>query len=216
MVALLIVAALVGCAWGSSQQPPIWPQPSSIEVGNDALWLDRYLRVRVQCTNDGKTADLFEATSPSTVDYYAQQVKQMAIGTAAWLQKSLFGPANTSIPVGTGDAILEYDILYSATRQALWDLRTSSFVPWKFHKRHSRFQPESTHSDRKLSSITIMQAICPESGTSAHVFHKGDETYSLVAKEQTVTIETQTTVGTLRALGSYFQSLLLFFSRTHV
>lgn len=194
---------LVVPAWTSSHRSPVWPQPASIEVGSDVLWLDSQLSASISCGYEDHVTDFLEVSSPGTLTRYTEQVKQIAVGTYQGLQRNLFAIANTSTPVNDENLIPELLILRRATRQALADLHASTFVPWKFHRRHSSFEPALTHRDRRLLSIKIIQALCPESFTSPQVFHSGDETYSIVVENETAVIETKSTLGTLRALGSY-------------
>jgi hypothetical protein len=206
MFSVFVLTALISSVLASSRGGPVWPQPSSVEVGDEVVWLNSPFVLRVFCGSDGRK--LFEATSQSTLAHYTDQVKQLAIDTSEWLQSSLFGPANASTPAAYGDDIIENDILDTAMRKFLWDMHTMSFVPWKFHKRHSHFEPEAGHQMYKLSSISINQAVCPVRPSSAHAFHTSDETYELVVNREAITVETKTTVGTLRAIGSYVQLLL--------
>ncbi len=195
--------ALLLLCWqtlASAGRSPIWPQPSNIHLGEQVLWVDRAMTATFYC--GGKNAEaLFSVPSPGTIPHYYDLLKQTVVSGSTMLRKRLPARTESSEDPQSKGQIPEQDILRQAVRQTLADIHSSSFVPWSFHKRHSKFEPEANSTHARLASLTIKHKICPVRLVDPMTFHGGREAYSLTLRDGSALIESSSSVGTLRALG---------------
>ena len=108
-------------------------------------------------------------------------------------------PRYFDIPVGTED-FSEDQILRSAIDHTLWSVHKETFVPWKFHKRHSQFEPESTDAGSSFSGLTISQRHCPSESFEPTSFFDDDESYNILIDHSNAQLRSNSTLGTLRGL----------------
>ena len=93
------------------------------------------------------------------------------------------------------------ETLRSAMARVKEQMLRTKFVPWKFHPRHTAFEPDV--GERSESNV-IRKIVIAEDGTSddsLRDYIDGDESYHIsISKAGSVEISTSSSVGTLRAL----------------
>ena len=192
-------------SWASTARSPIWPQPSHINLGEDILWVDKALTATFYCGGAASTEALFAERSPGTIRHYAGLVSQAVTDGTRVLRRILQTEAQSSTTEHPEVTIPEQDIVRQAVRQALAEIQGSNFVPWKFHKRHSSFEPDDKLQQHRLTSLTIKQWICPIRLVDPLSFHGGHEEYGLKVENGSAFIESASSVGTMRALGEFHE-----------
>jgi beta-acetyl hexosaminidase like len=208
VAAWLYLLLLSSVAGGRS---PLWPQPSIAELGDDVVWVDRAMTATLYCSIAEAVEPIFQVHSPGTVGHYKEAVKQIALTSSQFVRRVLRKgnqPSPTSYPPAS---IPEQDIVREAIRRTVADIHTSKFVPWKFHKRGSNFEPEHGNMENRLTELGIKQLICPMRLTDPLSYHAGDESYKIKLDHGSAWIETVSSIGTLRALGKSSENL----SSTH-
>ena len=197
------VLALSLLCWqglASAGRSPIWPQPSNLKLGEQLLWVDRGMTASLYCGGDDTKALMF-VPSPGTIPHYYGLLRQTVIDGSTRVRGMLQAHSEPSENTPAEAQIPEQDILRQAIRQALAEIHSSNFVPWKFHKRHSDFEPTNTSSVDRVTSLTIHQWYCPTPLLDPKTFHGRHEAYGLTVQNGSALIESTSSVGTLRALG---------------
>ena len=196
--ALLLLCWLTLVSAGRS---PLWPQPSNLKLGEELLWVDRAMSATLYCGGDD-TKSVFFVPSPGTIPHYYGLLRQTVIDSSTKVRRILQAHSEESVDISAAAQIPEQDILRQAVRQTLTEVHGSSFVPWKFHKRHSNFEPSGNNSGlERLTSLTIKQWYCPTRLVDPKTFHGRHEAYGLTVQNGSALIESTSSVGTLRALG---------------
>jgi beta-acetyl hexosaminidase like len=199
--ALLLSLCLFWQVQSSPGSGPIWPQPAIAEVGEQVLWIDRALTATFHCGGFDYPETLFTAQSPGTVSYYADMLQQKVLEGSYTVRGMLMRDRAPALEESSKATIPEQYIVRSVVRQSLIDLHGSTFVPWKFHKRHLGFEPDVNHQHHRLVSLEIKQLVCPLTKIAPPHFHDGNEAYKVIIQNETAVIEAPSTIGTLRALG---------------
>ena len=187
----------------SAQAVRVWPQPSFISQGHDALWVSREsgLEARLHCKLNG--TEVREILSSDTVSGLLKNSFSQWLGYHPGLQE-------------TGDELSEELILRDAVGRSDQAIRKTHFVPWKTHPRHSNFEPSSATDDKEtavLKQLRITQVHCPlKTKLDPEVFFAGDESYELIIEQGTATINSNSTLGTIRALQTFEQ---LFYAHSN-
>jgi beta-acetyl hexosaminidase like len=202
---LVLGLSLLPHIWVTARRSPIWPQPVTLELGEEILWIDRALTATFYCGGADASDALFRAQPPGTVSYYTDWLKQSVVDGSQLVRRMLYNETASSHTDHPKASIPEQDIVRQAVRQTLAGIHGSGFVPWKFHKRHSTFEPDPRGRYEGLVSLTIKQLICPIRQVDPLSFHGGDEEYSISIRDGTALIESASTIGTLRALGKSYQ-----------
>lgn len=195
-----VLLALCWQKLASAGRSPIWPQPSNVKVGEGVSWVDGALTATFHCGGENDKP-LFLVPSPGTLPHYYGLLRQTVIDGSTRVKKMLQAPSEPLTETQAEGQIPEQDILRQGIRQALAGVHGSSFVPWKFHKRHSDYEPETNSSNERLTSLIIKQWYCPTRLLDPVSFHGRHEAYGLTVQNGSALIESTSTVGTLRALG---------------
>lgn len=200
-LSLFLVANLLTQIWASGGRNPLWPLPVSIEVGEDVLWVDRALTATFHCGGSNDTEPHFQVLYPGSLAHHTDQLKQKLLGGYDIVKRRLYRHSASSLESPYERSISEQDIIRRAVRETLLELDRLSFVPWKFHTRHSKFEPDATQQHHKLSYLVMKQTSCPGPATEPKGFHGTEEGYRIVVENSTITVQASSTLGSLRALG---------------
>ena len=197
----LVVYSTFACA--------LWPQPTEFERGDQVLWLDfASLQTVLRC-EDVETPLLSSNSEP------LKGLFSSSLNTVAQWSGSIFDSVpliSTNKSVNSGKAITESSILQDAVQDALKAIRHSKFIPWKFHSRHSNFEPDPDLPHEYISRLELRVIECPSSEIlRPREFFDGDEFYEVIIHNATAIINAQNTIGALRGLQSFQQ---LFYSHS--
>ncbi|RMZ88899.1 hypothetical protein DV736_g3868, partial [Chaetothyriales sp. CBS 134916] len=190
----------------SALRNPIWPQPVHLELGDRIIWLGHPLYVNVSCADEEPMT--WTVYKPGSRTERWRQVKHNVLATVSSLVVQAIPFKNF---FREPDCFSERQILRSALNRAVQSIYLQHLVPWKFHSRHSQFEPEHTDAGSKLTSLLVIQTHCPSTTFSPKDFFGSDESYELDIRGSQATIHCNSTMGALRALESFQQ---LFYSHT--
>ncbi|RVX69205.1 hypothetical protein B0A52_07181 [Exophiala mesophila] len=189
----------------------LWPEPSEGSLGEQVVWLDP------------RTVDIVFPWSDSQV-VQPETVTGQGHGIGRWLMqhpyelvhdllkkvrivathlKSPPTPSKTPPIPSERPKVSENAILESAVGDMLESLTYSGLIPWKFHPRHSDFEPEPDYCDpkRPISAIHVVLPSSPsQSEFQADDFFHGDESYTLKVNESVVVVQSNSTLGAIRGL----------------
>ena len=179
------------------------PQPVMEHLGSDVLWLDDVLEVTLRC-NGTESYPISYAGNSLRFDRLHQVFYRSFRnwGLLSWLRLIFSGLTTETEP----STLTEAAVLKKVVRQTMTGIHKTSFVPWKFHKRRSTFEPEISAKREVLKTVTIEQNACPSvTILDPASFFTNDESYELRIENGTTTLTTNTTIGTLRALETFKQ-----------
>ena len=190
-----------------ASRSPIWPQPSHIHLGNETLWFDFPLSFSVDLFCDGHEYSAWSIPAPGSQITLLSRLKQSVLRSLATVQHVLepYFPQYVDTSTSSSHDLSEEKILRFAVGRTLLEMSQESFVPWKFHQRHSQFEPESTDADSPFKSLSISQRYCPPKSFRPDIFFDGDESYELLIERSVASVRTNSTLGTVRALQSLRQ-----------
>jgi hexosaminidase len=116
----------------------------------------------------------------------------------------------TSGPTGDSHTLpSDLQIVEAAVKRAREDVLGQTFVPWKFHARHSVFEPVS--AQKEFVRVVNVLAVKP---TAPNLLNLSSESYSLHITEGGVAnISSSTSIGLLRGLTTLSQ---LFYDHSEV
>jgi hypothetical protein len=170
-------------------------------MGDQVVWVDRAMTATLYCGIAEAVEPVFQVHSPGTVGHYKEAIKQIALSGSQSVRRILDKGNQHSLPSQPSASIPEQDIVREAIRRTVADIHTSKFVPWKFHTRGSKFEPEPGNAESHLTALGVKQLICPMRLTDPLNYHAGDESYKITLDHGSAWIESVSSVGTLRALG---------------
>ena len=196
MIMHTATAVLFVCLSLASARLAVWPQPLHVESGQDAAWFDPGLRVTLVCGNESQHIDVSDS-------YSGQLQSSIAHALGGW--QTILGFASSDERQQDRVSISEQQHLRTAVHETIKQIRRSHFVPWKFHPKSSAFEPDRNSTNQSLTVLEIAQRPCPASVFEASTFFAGDEAYELTIENGTVRIRTQSTLGTIRALGKFYR-----------
>ncbi|KAL8665450.1 MAG: hypothetical protein Q9168_007690 [Polycauliona sp. 1 TL-2023] len=157
----------------------LWPLPASYEQGEIVVWLDRDLAFQYTITNQS-TAQPSSQSNAST--------------NAATNGTSNLGAASS------------YAIVQAALQRAQDRLLNDKFVPWKFHPRHTDFEPALNQTKILIKTVTIQQNETDSSAVLKPRAGEVSENYTLsISTSGTVAITAISSIGILRALDTLTQ-----------
>lgn len=177
MFVLLLFSLLV------SQVAAIWPIPSSLSTGEDVLWIDRNVQFvyngAVQVASSQPERALFEQDLNSLLS-----------------QHGSYGQTNLTFQKVISTAIKQ-------TTQALFE---QNFVPWKFHPRHSDFEPSKNDSCVSITSIALEQTSSDPKNVLKPLDGDVDESYSVsISSNGQATISAASSIGIAHGLTTFTQ-----------
>jgi hexosaminidase len=191
----------------------IWPQPVEFQLNSKTqiAWLDNAVRGTLHCRVEriGESEDILHA-------HYLGGTIGEIVQTARRAGQRLLNQIH-SLRRGEGAArseaeLSESKILEDAFSDNVKSITTSKFVPWKLFHRHSAFEPTLDTSKTTIKTVKIRQRQCPANNTlRPSSFFGGDESYELCILNGSISIATNNTIGTLRALQTLQQ---LFFTHS--
>lgn len=174
----------------------IWPEPTQASSGTEVLWLSPYLALRITCGNHSVPS--YNARLSDETSLYSRSQQRLYQVLDGW--QSLLGLSSDE----TGyedDHSSEQDYLVNAIESSVRSIMKTKLVPWKFHSRRSVFEPDSDAERIYIDSLVVFQSSCPSSsGFDAGNFFNADESYSLRVSEHTISVESDSTIGTMHAL----------------
>lgn len=174
----------------------VWPEPAFLDSGPNAQWVSRTraFEVVLHCEQNGSSrTDVLETNGVRD---------SVSTSFSGWLQLHL----------NTDEAehdLSEAEILRLAVSRSIQAIRKTKYIPWKTHSRYSNFEPSPLASDNAtamLNQVQIHQIACPStSELDANAFLTGDESYELTVDQGIVTVNSWSTLGSLRALQTFEQ-----------
>ena len=160
----------------------IWPEPVKYAHGDSYTFL----------------ADEFTIT---TTDSYPSHHRMYVNSFSNYLQSHWYSRIRNG---NQTDRFHEEHILAEAIARTEKTIKTSKFVPWKFHSRYVDWEPVPPNGT-KLFNVQIQQKAAP-APFSARSFFEGDESYSInIDLTGTAIIVSNDTIGTIRALQTFEQ-----------
>ncbi|KIX05982.1 uncharacterized protein Z518_03956 [Rhinocladiella mackenziei CBS 650.93] len=187
----------------------IWPQPADMTSGTNVLWLDPAAKATFRC--DGAElalCDDFLGFGNNRLLNLMNDAFQFFQDLLDWFPFSLGNKCGHDAQ----SPLTEVSIVRRAVRETIASTHKSRFVPWKFHKRKSDFEPGASAPRHYLSTLQIVQNGCPETRTfHPATFFAGDESYEITVDNVTAIIKANCTIGTLRGLQTFQQ---LFFAHS--
>ena len=187
----------------------VWPAPAEIQTGSEILWLDPAVGATLHCGNDenhlhDRSYVLPESPLTKLYDGTFQYVQRLA-------DKLQFPFVTTSS--NDKDYLSEDSILKASVRHAIKAIQSSSFVPWKLHKRNIRFEPNLAAPREYISSLQLHTKRCPNTGPFHPAsFFGGDESYEILIDGNGATsVQSNSTIGMVRGLQTLQQ---LFFAHS--
>ncbi|KAI1607966.1 beta-N-acetylhexosaminidase [Exophiala viscosa] len=180
----------------------IWPQPLNQSKGTDVRWLDPAVKTTLHC--NGAIALLY--SHDSSEYQFTGLIHELSKISQVFFGHFQIFTGNKSRHE-TPNSLSESFLLQAAARETIAQIHRSGFVPWKMHKRHSAFEPDAHAPRQYVSAVQIHQMKCPDSHDFAPVsFFDGDESYELTITNETATIKSNHTIGSLRALQTLQQA----------
>ena len=161
----------------------IWPIPSSSSMGEGALFLDR----NVKFIYNG--AAQVAAPQPEQIPF-EHDLNNFSS------QYGTYGQKNAS----------SQKIISTAIKTTTQTLFEQNFVPWKFHPRHSDFEPAMNASCTYIKSIRLEQTDSDPANVTKPLAGDIDESYSLfITSEGQATISAASSVGIAHGLTTFTQ-----------
>lgn len=177
----------------------VWPQPLSLTTGQDVAWVDRGLVATVQC--DGNTLFSTSTMDPLVFQKFANTAVQLASNA---MRRRQWGPWGGHQNQSSG--LSEYSILQEAVHNGLKSITQTKFVPWKFYTRGANFEPTANQNAQSLTNIQILQSVCPsQENLDPKAYFGSDESYTISLTQSSAQINSNSTLGTLRALQTFKQ-----------
>ena len=199
MLPHVLVTALALLGEAAASRPGIWPAPATIDCGDETLWLDRSVKASLWCGNS--SAVILQVLPAHSLYHYREMIARQVSQSSTRLQQYL----GVSKSIRDNEHCYEQDFLESAVRETFTQIHDATFVPWKFHTRHSSFEPDQKLVQH-LRQVVIIQKGCPSNASLyPKAFFGGDESYQIDIKDTTATIQTNSSIGTLRALETFRQ-----------
>jgi hexosaminidase len=170
----------------------IWPIPSSYSHGDSVLWIDQ----SVQFTYNG-----------------AGQVSHVTVpllnrDTTYQYQAHLGSYGHT----GYQNVSSSERIVTNAIGRTLETLFKQNFVPWKFHPRFSKFEPDASAEKVLIKTIALRQNGTDPENILKPITGSVDESYALTVSDAgDVTISAVTSIGLAHGLTTFTQ---LFYEST--
>lgn len=101
--------------------------------------------------------------------------------------------------------ISELQILQAAILRSQQTIASTTFVPWKLHRKNATFEPDLSAPKTFLSKVVIDQ-VSELTDLEPGAFFAADESYAIsIAADGTASITTNSTIGTIRALQTFEQ-----------
>lgn len=175
----------------------VWPQPDIITTAEYGVyWFTPSLNIQFNCGNNVSTHIVVSKGSFGN--------SFLDLSQSFWsLTQRLIGGSESS--ESAASPLTEQTIIHGAVQRSVESISTTKFVPWKFHHRHSVFEPAFTNQQH-ISSLVIKQSQCPSTGTfQPVVFFGGDESYQVDFSNGTATLSSNSTLGSLWALYTFEQ-----------
>jgi hexosaminidase len=187
----------------------VWPAPVEIETGSEILWLAPGVPATLRCgdTGENQFVDQDYIISESHLTRLFDGVFQYAEVLAIKFQFPLVDKSRN------GERYLSEDsILKEAVRDTIKSIHSSRFVPWKLHKRNTTFEPDLLAARHYISRLQLQLNRCPGSGPLwPESFFGADESYEVLINNATVSIKSNSTLGSIRGLQTLRQ---LFFAHS--
>jgi hypothetical protein len=168
----------------------VWPQPKLWRSAEGVLWLDPKFHALLKCGNDSQ--------APGTADREHQDALLLNQGQP---REEVIGYASQFTQNQTMGIMSEQRILRDAVRAFIEGLQTSKFVPWKFHRRGSTFEPSADAVQGSIVTLKVNQETCPSPTFVPDDFFGGDESYEINIDAEGAQIFSRSTIGTMRAFG---------------
>ncbi|KAI4726057.1 putative cytochrome 52A4 [Aureobasidium sp. EXF-10728] len=161
----------------------VWPIPSNMTKGEQVLFVDR----RIKFIYNG----VAQVALPQPEQALFEQDLNLFI-----LQNENYGHRNVSSQKVISTAI-------ETTTQTLFE---QNFIPWKFHPRHSNFEPAMNASCTWIRTVHLEQTDADPANVTKPLAGDVDESYSLsITTDGQVTITAASSVGIAHGLTTFTQ-----------
>lgn len=189
-----LLSTLPALLLGVTPALAVWPIPTSISTGTDALWVDESLEV----SYNGNSVRRPFLSHPSCL--------RAGIATNTNLVTQQVEWSTQYVPEGTDFS--SEDIVHGAACRAVDALLNKNFVPWKLYARNSfnTSEPSADASKTLVSCLEITQTGTDNSSTWKPLAGEVDESYSLsLTSDGLAKLEAVSAVGVLRGLETFVQ-----------
>jgi hexosaminidase len=161
----------------------VWPIPSNITLGEEVLFVDR----RVKFIFNGAA----QVASPQPEQMPLEQDLNVFD-----LQHGSYDHHNMS----------PQKIISTAIKTTTQTLFEQNFIPWKFHPRHSDFEPATNASCTYIKTVHLEQTELDPANATKPLAGEVDESYSLsIATDGQVTITAVSSIGIAHGLTTFTQ-----------
>ncbi|KZF22399.1 glycoside hydrolase family 20 protein [Xylona heveae TC161] len=184
----------------------LWPIPSNYSNGTSVVWLSPDVRFDINGVGDNNQSNNQNENEDKPNDKGKNQNSSSHDSDSS---------QDNSNPASA------HAVVQAAVDRAYYTIFTENFIPWKFHPRHSDFEPAVTDGRVFIKTVSIYQNQTTSSSNSSsdnnNLFHPTDgeldESYTLlVTADGAVNITSVTPIGILRALETFTQ---LFYQHSH-
>ncbi|KAI5210055.1 putative cytochrome 52A4 [Aureobasidium subglaciale] len=161
----------------------IWPIPSKTSLGGGALFLDPKVEFIYNGAAQVATPHSKQVPFEHDLDHFVSQY-------------GLYDHQNAS----------SQKIIYTAIKTTTKTLFEQNFIPWKFHPRHSKFEPAINASCTYIKSVRLEQSGIDSANVTKPLAGEVDESYSLsIQSDGQVTISAASSVGIAHGLTTFTQ-----------
>ncbi|KAK6227242.1 glycosyl hydrolase family 20 [Colletotrichum tabaci] len=176
----------------------IWPAPKKLSTGKSVLFISQTLEITY---NGGSVRWL---PTPNPPDDETQH-------TETFFNVQL--PYTYGYNPTPGSTFNSKYIVQGGVSRAMGAIFQQNFVPWKFHKKNSEFEPDVYATDKKsVKSLQITQTGEDNPNTFKPAAGEVDESYALnVTVDGSATLVAKSSTGVLRGLETFVQ---LFYQHT--
>lgn len=211
---MILIPVLILAQVSAATNALLWPQPSELSLGDQVVWLDpRTVDIVYPCSDN-----ISQVFKPDIDTSQIHRIGRLLVQRPYQLVRDILKEVGIVAPITPTTSserwtLSENFILESAVDDMLGSLTYSGLVPWKFHPRHSAFEPDQCIPKTPISAIHLDLPGCPsQSEFQADEFFQGNESYTLRINESVVVVQSNSTLGAIRGLQTLQQ---LFYTHSH-
>lgn len=169
----------------------LWPQPRQYTHGDTVLWLSPSVQFKYQPAELENEGPVLTFVPGFLIPH-------------EWLEWARFlGLKVNQEPHDPASCV--HEIILKAIKRTQRDMLRSKFVPWKSHPRNHTFEPSRDVNSPNITEVVIKE-IARSQLSSTRDYLNEDESYEVEVSELgNVTISTESSIGTLRALQTFSQ-----------
>ncbi|PGH13013.1 hypothetical protein AJ80_06497 [Polytolypa hystricis UAMH7299] len=184
-VRAVVIACLIPTSLG------LWPQPQESKHGNKTVWLHPSAKFTYE-TEPAEDVEVTNYFSPFGGFDGVRDFLQIP-----WLMQDHHGDK----PLPSVDRLIR-----NAIKRTQKEIRSSKFVPWKFHPRNELFEPVQNKQDAVIRQVNIREKATNIPTEKIRDFIEGSENYQIkISADGEATITSDSPIATLRALQTFLQ-----------